>query len=301
MIHSFINSTNTTIQDPNVFGGIGNDSLTLNLTFNSQLSNITINTFSYGEYPSNITLTSVAVVQNIYPSAYDGTTVSYNVSSTAQLSNIRLTYNSINYNPYGHVNAYIQGVQINDFYGVQIVPQFTSNTLAVNKTVKRNLFYNAPYTCSNTLPFDGDPDTAWYSTNYKASDGTCQVSPYPGFTFTFPQPVTVRGFRVSNSTVKDISINTLTAPTPTVTLPNNYQYYTISTLSGTTFACNVISTLPGMNTCSIGDLALYGNVFPGGQIIRLTPDMTSTSTIVPSNYIMSGGLDVTSNDNITQN
>ena len=309
MIHSFTNASTPQVINPNVFGGKSTplETMTLNLSSASDVSTVTIDTPSYGEYPSNVSVYNLltgSLIRDIYPVAYNGATVTYNAQSVTQLSNINFRYNSINYNPSGRSRAFISNFKIYNNQSIQIVPTFTSNTSTSVSQPKQNLEYGQTdiYSCSNIFPFDDDANTAWYSTAFKATDGTCQLATSPGFTFKFPKAVTVRGFKLTNSTVKEVSINLSgTTPASSVLLPNNSQYYQLTApLAGTTFACNVLSTLPGMNTCSIGGLTLYGNTTPSSNLIRLTPTMTSPSATLTQTSIMAYGREsLGSNESVT--
>ena len=311
MINSFVSSVKPRLDDPTVFGG-GNtavESLTLNLTATYTLSSFSLAATSYGEYPSNISVydsITGSLIENLLPSPYDGNTVSYNFSNPSALSNVKFAYNSINYNPSGRPQAYIANLQLysSSTTALNILPTFTSNITATTRSALQTLNIQKPYLCSNILPFDDDSNTSWYADTYKASDGTSLTSPAPGISFIFPYSVNLYGVHLKNSTLKDIAIsNTTVTQTVTPAILNNVYYVNFQTpLRGNTFYCNVTSTLPGMNTCSIGGLTFYGNTAVYAKISRLNPTMTSLSTIINLNSIIAGGPlsgDLSSNENVT--
>lgn len=311
MINSFVSSVKPRLDDPTVFGG-GNtavESLTLNLTATYTLSSFSLAATSYGEYPSNISVydsITGSLIENLLPSPYDGNTVSYNFSNPSALSNVKFAYNSINYNPSGRPQAYIANLQLysSSTTALNILPTFTSNITATTRSALQTLNIQKPYLCSNILPFDDDSNTSWYADTYKASDGTSLTSPAPGISFIFPYSVNLYGVHLKNSTLKDIAIsNTTVTQTVTPAILNNVYYVNFQTpLRGNTFYCNVTSTLPGMNTCSIGGLTFYGNTAVYPKISRLNPTMTSLSTTINPKSIIAGGPlsgDLSSNENVT--
>jgi hypothetical protein len=146
MIHSFTNALTPQVINPNVYGGKSTplETMTLNLTSVNTLKTVTIDPPSYGEYPSNISVYisgGGGFLRDIYPIAYNGTTVTYNAQSVTQLSNINFRYNSMNYNPSGRTRALVSNFKIYNAQGIQIVPPFTSNTYTTASEPSRNLQY----------------------------------------------------------------------------------------------------------------------------------------------------------------
>lgn len=296
MIESFSNTQNQRITNPNVGGGRGFDYLNLNISSNSMLSYVTLDVPSYGLYPSNINvwdMVTKSLIEYITPSTITSSNVRYNFNTSRLVSNVRFTYQSINYNPYSDGRALVRNLKVYDIFGMKVSSPFTSNTYQDPIAPRQNFFTDVPYTCSNVLPFDDDPTTSWYSDRFRNTDGVClDGTTYPFVTFTFPRPVTVSGVRLTNATLNQWSLQNQQFTSPTSTS----QYYTLNpSLSGTTFKFTVITTLVGMNVASIAGLTFYGNVMPYGAKTRLNPTMTSTTTLVQNQNITGG---VTSNESV---
>ncbi len=238
------------------FGGPGLDPSYIDIMTPSQISaNTVIIRSDTGRFPTSINFNSATV--NTYTRV--DSNVYFNVPSTP-VSNPRITFNELNYNPYGS-SVQLQSVELIGPDGKLITPTATGQTSVYTQEGITSVPHGT-YSVSNVFPFD-DLETTWTGRN---------------FDIRFPVQVSVVGYSIVNGTITNwqISNTTSVVDTRTETLVETSNYYSLATTS------NYFS-FSSSTDATVGGFVLYDT---NG---RITPKFSNLTQFVDPYSPIKGG------------
>jgi hypothetical protein len=239
------------------FGGPGLDPVYIDISLPpTQVSaNTVIITSDTERFPTSINFNGTTV--NTYTRV--DSNVYFNVPSTP-ITSARITFNELNYNPYGF-SPQIHNLELIGTNGKLITPKATSPTGFFEKEGITSVPAGT-YTVSNVLPFD-DLETTWIGRN---------------FDIRFPVQVSVVGYSIINATLAGWRISNATTfiDTRTETLVETSNYYSLVATS------NYFS-FSSVTDATVGGFVLYDT---NG---RITPKLSNLSQLVDPYSPIKGG------------
>lgn len=283
-LNSQVTPTNLNIRDVNLFGGTGQESVTINVAssfyLGGILSNANISNISI-RYGTTNTLHGTFINPEIYGD--------YSLFRIPQIPTLEKTFTIItNRVKYGTMNVIsATDIQLLDSKLRYVLPTFTNNNFTAPPQLLPAVSFFSEYTCSNVFPFDDDPTTCWSNNSYN-SVTTQPLFGKANVDITFPYTTTVVGYYLLNPYIGSWEIRGDSETIVDVNSGSNIYYPLSPPITTKRFRLSVTQSISGSNIVALNGLTLYDSKG------RINPTMTGPSMNIVSNYRLFGGSNVQS-------
>ena len=283
-LNSQIDPVNLNIRDVNVFGGVGQESLTINVA----------SSFKLGGILSNANISNITVAYSdsktvfgtfINPEIYGNYSLFRTPAFPSPQKSFTIITNRVKYGTLNVISA--TDIQLLDSTFKYVLPTFTDNTFTAPPQVLPAVSFFNQYTCSNIYPFDDDSTTTWSNNSYN-STSLQPLSVRANVDITFPFPTKVVGYSLLNPYIGSWEIRDDTEAIRDTNSGSNV-YYPLATQSFISrFRLSIKESIPGSNIVALDGLVLYD---VNG---RISPKMTGLTMNIVSDYTIFGGSNVQS-------